>query len=58
VNALRRLRRWLWPTADDIVREFVARFPGRCPICSFDRYSKSHGGPIFEPTDHACPERP
>lgn len=43
--------------ATRMVNEFVERFPGRCPVCSFARYSATHGGPIFKHEPHDCPEK-
>ena len=41
------------------LREFVALFPGRCPICSLHYYGVTHGyeDPGSKPEAHVCIER-
>jgi len=49
-------RRWWWK---NWIREFQARWPDRCPICSYWRYGFYQGfdvGPEPPPHDH-CPEQ-
>lgn len=42
-----------------MLHEFVAAFPGRCPICSFHRYGYTHGYESSpKPKPHRCPEEP
>lgn len=41
--------------AKKMVEEWVVMFPGKCMICSMDRYGKSHFG-IDKNTAHDCIE--
>lgn len=36
-----------------VLDEFLEKFPGRCPICSFDRAARVA---TLNRKDHACPE--
>jgi hypothetical protein len=57
------LRRfWDWITGRTATRrmldDFVRRYPGRCPICSYHRYGPTHGHTSkAEPEPHDCIER-
>jgi hypothetical protein len=41
------------------IDEFLKRFPGRCPVCSFHRYGLREGfvRPGEKPAPHKCAER-
>jgi hypothetical protein len=51
------LNAWMKADANETVREFMRKFPGRCLICSLHRYGFMHG---FEksryPQKHDCIE--
>lgn len=37
--------------------DFVKRFPGQCPICSYERFGLHHCFVVeFKPDKHTCPE--
>jgi hypothetical protein len=43
-------------SAKSMLQEFIERFPGECPICSYHRYGMLHGfiRPGIEPPEHRC----
>ena len=42
--------------ARKMIEEFFLLFPGKCPICSFERAAASNGV-ILKPLDHFCVEK-
>lgn len=46
--------------ARQLLADFQATFPGRCPLCSHHRYGVIHGHakPGTRPPPHDCPEVP
>lgn len=50
-------RAFFGPSLEDI-RDFIEKFPGRCPICSFHYYGVTHGLTNEAlPKDHLCLEK-
>ena len=52
-------RRKYFPTlnesTEDMIGEFIARFPGKCIICSYHRFGYSHGMTAKpKPENHFC----
>jgi hypothetical protein len=57
-----KFRAWLrrlFGLEDNLCAEFMAHFPGRCPICSYHAYGITHGyvSPLAVVISHErCPE--
>lgn len=46
-------KRW----ADKVLEDFVEAFPGRCPICAYQRYGLQEGHTTkWAPPEHRCIE--
>lgn len=53
---VRRLARSIDAVIAADVQDFVSTFPGRCPICSYDRVGRAQGMDLGPLPEHNCPE--
>ena len=57
IRFLKNLRRALFGCTAMDIREFMEKFPGRCPICSYHYYGLTHGLTNEAlPEEHLCLE--
>ncbi len=52
------LRAYLTWSTSRTLDEFLDRFPGACPVCSYERFGVREGyRSRFDPPEHPCPEK-